>query len=247
MSCTCKLWARMGNQMFMISAVIGYAVKHKMDYFIPDKTIAPHVWPTYFPQFPKAPKFFEKMFIYKEAGHNYTEIPYNYSICLEGYFQSEKYFSHCRQDIVNAFQIPYKKAEGFVSIHVRRADYLQYADKHPPVTYEYIKEAVLMFIEKGYKSFVVCSDDLKWCRVMFKGLEVYGAVFSYSSTNDPIQDLALMSCCEHNIISNSSFSWWAGWLNQNEDKIVVAPKIWFGPGNAHLSTIDLLPESWITL
>lgn len=246
MSVTTKLWARVGNQMFMISAVIGYAVKHKMDYFIPDKTIAPHIWPTYFPQFPKVPKHLEIMFEYNEPAHEYTEIPFHPSICIEGYFQSEKYFSHCRPDILSAFQIPYKKIE-FVSIHVRRGDYLQYRDKHPPVTYEYIKEAVLMFIEKGYNSFVVCSDDIKWCRLMFKGLEVYGAVFTYSTTGDPILDLALMASCEHNICSNSSLSWWAYYLNQNPDKIGVMPEIWFGPGNSHLSTKDLYPEGIIKL
>lgn len=250
MSATCKLWAGMGNQMFMISAVIGYAKKHNMDYFIPQKTIAPNVWKACFNHFPKTfdpIKPFKGFYTYKEPEHSYSQIPYRPNITLEGFFQSEKYFSHCRQDILDAFQIPYKKLDGFVSIHVRRGDYLQYRDKHPPVTYEYIKEAVLFFIEKGYNSFVVCSDDLKWCRVMFKGLEIYGAAFTYSTTGDAIQDLALMSCCEHNIIANSSFSWWAAWLNQNPDKIVIAPKIWFGEGNAHLNTKDLIPDTWLKL
>lgn len=247
MSVTCKLWAGAGNQMFMISAVIGYAKKHGIDYFIPDKTIAPHVWPAIFTQFPKHPNKLERMFLYKEPEHSYNEIPYHESICIEGFFQSEKYFSPCREDIIDAFQIPYKRLDGFVSIHVRRGDYLRYADKHPVVTYEYISESVKYFIDLGYKSFIVCSDDIKWCRINLKPLELYGAVFTFSTTNDPIPDLSLMSCCEHNIIANSSFSWWSAWLNQNPEKIVIAPKIWFGKGNEHLSTKDILPESWIKL
>jgi hypothetical protein len=53
-----------------------------------------------------------------------------------------------------------------------------------------------------------------------------------------------MSRCEHNIISNSSFSWWGAWLNRNPKKIVVAPAQWFGPGNAHLPEHDIIPKDW---
>lgn len=246
MSCTNKLFAQLGNQMFMISAVIGYARKHNMPYFIPDRTIAPHIWPTYFNQFPKG-KTTPDYFNYKEPEHSYSEIPYHENIIIEGYFQSERYFSHCRQEIIDAFQIPYKKLDGFVSIHVRRGDYLNYPDKHPVVTMKYITDAVMSFIDMGYKSFVVCSDDIKWCRENFKPLQAEGAIFSFSAGHTPIEDLAMMSCCEHNIIANSSFSWWAAWLNQNHEKIVIAPKVWFGSGNSHLSIADLIPEGWIKL
>jgi Glycosyl transferase family 11 len=245
---TTRLIGRMGNQMFQIASAIGYATKHKMPYWIPKQSINERIWPAFFKHFPGEPEEYHKYFMYKEPEHSYTEIPFHQDIMLEGYFQSEKYFDHCRPYIINAFQIPYKKLEGFVSIHVRRGDYVtQFPDKHPAVTFEYIKEAVLLMIEKGYKDFVVCSDDLKWCRTMFKALELYGAVFSYSAGHEPIEDLAMMSCCEHNIISNSSFSWWSAWLNQNPDKIVIAPKIWFGKGNDNLSTKDICPESWIKL
>lgn len=243
---TCKLWAQTGNQMFMLSAMLGYAKKHNMDFFAPPTTIAPNVWPTYFPQFPtqRCPPHY---FTYKEPDHSYNEIPFHEHIQLEGYFQSEKYFSDYRQDILDAFQIPYKRLDGFVSIHVRRGDYLQFTDKHPPVSYEYISAAVKYFIELGFKSFVVCSDDIKWCRIQFKPLELFGAVFSYSTGHGPIEDLAMMSCCVHNIISNSTFSWWSAWLNQNPEKIVIAPKIWFGPRNSNLSDVDIVPETWIKM
>lgn len=244
MAVTCRLWAGMGNQMFMLAAGIGYAKKHNMDFFAPRLTIAPHIWKTHFPQFPAqdCPIHYH---LYKEPDHSYNEIPFHKFICLEGYFQSEKYFSHCREEIIKAFQIPYKKLEGYVSIHVRRGDYLHYPDRHPVVTIDYLRESILFMAEKGYKSFVVCSDDIPWCKKNFSGVE--GATFSYSNNNDHYKDLSLMSCCEHNIIANSTFSWWGAWLNQNPDKIVIAPKRWFGPGNDHLNTKDLIPESWIKL
>lgn len=243
---TTKLWAGVGNQLFMLSAMIGYAKKHNMNFFAPPATIAPHVWKTYFPQFPtqQCPRHY---FTYKEPEHCFNEIPFHENIQLEGFFQSEKYFSHCRQDILNAFQIPYKKLDGFVTMHIRRGDYLNFPDKHPVVTYEYISEAVKHFISFGFKSFVVCSDDIKWCRVQLKPLELFGAVFSFSSGNGPIEDLALLSCGQHFIGSNSSFSWWAYYLNQNPDKIGIFPETWFGPGNSHLSTKDIYPEGVIKL
>lgn len=246
MSCTCRLWAGLGNNAFMIAATIGYAKKHGMDYFIPDRSIAPNIWPVHFNHFPKG-KVRPHYFRYKEPEHSYNEIPHHVDIEIEGYFQSEKYFNHCRQDILDAFQFPYKKADGFVSLHVRRGDYLKYPDKHPVITYDYISAAVKYFMERGYNSFVVCSDDIAWCRHNLKPLELFGAVFTYSTEKEAINDLILMSCCEHNIIANSSFSWWSAWVNQNPEKIVIAPEIWFGEGNSHLSTKDLIPESWIKL
>lgn len=244
---TCRLMGRLGNQMFQIAATIGYSNKHDIPYWIPRRSMAEHIWPAYFKHFPKEPEQFVKYVEYKEPNHHYDEIPKWTNVILEGFFQSEKYFKDYRQNIIDAFQVPYKKLDGFVSIHIRRGDYLQYADKHPPVTYEYISEAVKYFIDLGYSSFVVCSDDIQWCRKNLKPLELFGAIFSFSNEKEPMADIALMSCCEHNIIANSSFSWWAGWLNQNTEKIVIAPEQWFGPGNEHLNTKDLIPESWLKL
>jgi hypothetical protein len=238
---------RLGNQIFQIANCIAYARKHNIPYWIPQRSMAEHIWPAYFKHFPKEPEVFIKYIEYKEPEFTYSEIPKYNNVILEGFFQSEKYFKEYRQDIIDAFQIPYKKIDGFVSLHIRRGDYLQYADKHPPISYEYISEAVKYFFDLGYTSFVVCSDDIKWCRIQLKPLELFGAVFSFSSEKEPIADLALMSCCTHNIIANSSFSWWSAWLNQNPDKIVVAPSLWFGPGNDHLKISDLLPEEWIKM
>lgn len=244
---TTKLIGRLGNQIFQIATVIGYAKKHSMPYCIPQRSINENIWPAFFKHFPTEPNRFIPYNDYKEPSHSYNEIPKFQNIRLEGFFQSEKYFSDYRQDIINAFQIPYKKLDGFVSIHVRRGDYLDMQDKHPVITYEYISEAVKHFIGLGYKSFVVCSDDIKWCKIQLKPLELYGAVFSYSAGHGPIEDLAMMACCEHNICSNSSFSWWAYWLNRNPDKIGIMPKVWFGPGNSHLSDVDIYPEGVIKL
>lgn len=243
---TTKLWAGMGNQMFMIATVLGYAKKHGMNYFLPPTTIAPNIWKTYFPQFQtqRCPPHY---FTYKEPKHSYSEIPKKEFIQIEGYFQTARYFDHCKDFVIDSFQIPYKKMDGYVSIHIRRGDYLLYPDKHPVVTIEYVTEAVKFFLEKGYKNFIICSDDIHWCRVQMKQLEQMGAELQFSSNRDHYSDLALLSCAEHQICSNSSYSWWGYFLNRNPYKIGIMPEVWFGPGNSHLEILDLYPEGIIKM
>lgn len=244
---TCKLVGRTANQIIQIANVIAYAKRHDLPYNIPQRTVAPNVWAASFSHFP-VDNYPYPYFDYKQPSFRYEEIPFRKHIRMDGFFQSFKFFDDQRQAVLDAFQFPYKMA-GFVSIHVRRGDYLTYATKHPPITYEYISEAVKKMLAMGYNSFVVCSDDIKWCRENLSPLELYGAVFTYSSQNDAMSDFLILSCCEHNIIANSSFSLMAAWFNQNPDKIVISPHEdnWFGPDNKHLDVSDLIPEQWIRI
>ena len=85
--------------------------------------------------------------------------------------------------------------------------------------------------------FLVFSDDIEWCKSNIKANYI-----EYVQYDENI-DLILMSKCDHNIISNSSFSWWAAWLNKNENKIIKYPNIWFGKDGPQ-DTFDLIPNSW---
>jgi hypothetical protein len=93
------------------------------------------------------------------------------------------------------------------------------------------------------KTIILFSNDIDWCK---KNLILDGKELIYIENNFDYIDLWMMSLCENNIIANSSFSWWGAWLNKNNNKIVVAPKKWFGNALQH-NTKDLYPEKWIVI
>jgi hypothetical protein len=127
-----------------------------------------------------------------------------------------------------------------VGLHVRRADYVGLSQAFVPLSIDYYRAAMRLFPADSH--FVVFSDDPAWCREGFKGERV-----EVMSGNPGYADLYLMAACRHQIIANSSFSWWAGYLNGNPDKRVVAPKAWFGPALSRNDTRDLLPAGWVTI
>ena len=169
---------------------------------------------------------------------------------FKGYFQTEKYFKHIEdelrqllkfksdiQETANAL-LP-KTTNELVSIHLRRGDYIGLEDFHPVCSPDYYNAASQEFMDKDY-NFVIFSDDIKYCKSFFGEQEN----ISYINNIDPYVDLCLMSMCNHNIIANSSFSWWAAWLNSNPNKKVIAPQQWFGSAYHYQNTNDLYCEGW---
>lgn len=230
---TCKLRGGLGNQMFQIGATIGLAKKHGVDFFIPrmteDNDI--RVNSNYMGRFQHLPQLRDsnkQLHVYNEPSFGYNEIPYCDGICLNGYFQSEKYFDHCRQDIIEAFS-PITRGLGyeigFCSIHVRRGDYLNLSDYHTNLTMDYYTKAIEYIKQNtSIKKFMIFSDDIAWCKENFIGNE-----FNFCTNGNEIEEMSIMTnYCIHHIIANSSFSWWGSWLGAHEDKIIVAPQKWFG-------------------
>jgi len=189
--------------------------------------------------------------IYEEPFYHYQKIPYrkHQDLVIRGYFQSYKYinrdlvldqFSFSPQ-ILNFLKSNYSEIQNsnYTSIHVRRGDYLKLPYKHPFCGLRYYKKAIKL-IGKNEK-FVVTSDDIQWCK---KHLKLSNVIFIENTS--PIIDMCIQSLCKNNIISNSSFSWWAAYLNKNNNKVVIAPSYWFG-FNFKVNTKDLLPESYIII
>jgi hypothetical protein len=175
---------------------------------------------------------------------NVFSIPDNKNII--GYYQTEKYFKHVENDLKNILSFKNKLSPYFiglntVSIHIRVGDYAGLQQFHPICSSEYYISALENFTDQEY-TFLIFSDDIEYTKNMFGDQDN----LIYIEGNDPYTDLQMMSLCNHNIIANSSFSWWAAWLNKNPNKKVVAPKNWFGPAYEGVhNTKDLYPESWI--
>jgi len=180
---------------------------------------------------------------------NYSELSYNnnFNYYLDGYWQSEKYFKNILDIIKNELKptdeilkkLNSQIKKNSVSLHVRRTDYINSNGFHPIQPIEYYNQA--LNIIGDYNQIIIFSDDIGWCK---NNLKYKNSIFIENQT--PIDDLWLMSLCEHNIIANSSFSWWGAWLNQNLDKKIVAPLNWFG-SSLGLNSSDIVPESWIKI
>lgn len=189
--------------------------------------------------------------IYVERAFHFNEIPQAQGLKIDGYFQSEKYFKQYEEEIKLLFKLPEGARDDLyaryasilqddpVAVHVRRGDYMNLQNIHPPCNPQFFRKAMKEF-PKGTK-FLIFSDDIEWCRKIFKRDN-----FMFVEGNADYEDLTLFSMCKNHILSNSTFGWWGAWLSSNEGKKVIAPKAWFGPGVAH-NTKDLIPEDWITI
>jgi hypothetical protein len=195
--------------------------------------------------------------VYREPHFKYAPIPYHRNMQISGYFQSQKYFIESEKSIRKLFTIvpEFKQSVanslqsflhfGYVncSIHVRRGDYATLPLHHPMLDMGYFSKAIdIIKSHEKYVNFYVFSDDIEWCRANFPNTENF--TFMEGTV---IGDFSAMSSCDHHIISNSSYSWWAAWLNPNRSKRVIAPKRWFGTALAHHDISDLLPPEWMTI
>ncbi|TBR19068.1 MAG: alpha-1,2-fucosyltransferase [Chitinophagaceae bacterium] len=207
--------------------------------------LTPHKWRTF----------------YKEKHFHFDKriLDFGKNIYLKGYFQSEQYFSSYKKqfqiDLIIKDEVLTKvkelgevlKISNSVSVHFRRGDFATKSETllyHGILEADYYLQAIEIIKSKiETPSFYFFSDDIQWVKENF---QLPGAVYvSENLSKNHIEDLYLMSCCRHNIIANSSFSWWGAWLNKNVDKIVIAPQHWFNKGPK--DTQDLIPDSWIKI
>ena len=182
--------------------------------------------------------------------------------CLDGYFQSEKYFINVSEQIrseltfkdalIGSDWVEVKKQiedSNSISLHFRRGDYVENPNTnkfHGVCSMDYYQNAVKAIVEKVENPhFFIFSDDIRWVIENFK--VNYPTVFVEKKDEDLHSDFQLMSHCKHHIIANSSYSWWAAWLSNNKGKIIIVPEKWFADTEKQNKAIDLLPSKWIKL
>jgi hypothetical protein len=263
---------RFGNQLFQFASTIGIARKMGYDVFFPKSNISngiPDKNADNKPFIAKLDivdcfdiddKYFSNNIVVNsqvsERFFHFDEQLFNINdnVNIDGYLQSEKYFEHCKDEIIDVLKIkPYfieianellpKTDKELVAIHIRRGDYVHISDYHSLNGVEFVNSAVERLGNKDKYHFVVCSDDAKWCE------EIWGSDenFTVIKSNSSYIDFAIMTLCDHFIISNSSFSWWGSYLSKNPDKIVIAPKNWFGPKATNNDTTDLYRSDMIII
>ena len=181
---------------------------------------------------------------------------------IDGYWQSEKYWTGyedvIRRELSLNVELSRETRElaekisgcNSVSVHFRRGDYVASAatmDYHGICSLEYYAAAVnrIAETEKNIELFIF-SDEPEWCRENFKP-EYPMHFITHTASERDYEDIWLMSRCRHNIIANSSFSWWGAWLCNNPDKIVIAPRRWVVGNNTNKHVQDLIPENWIRI
>lgn len=269
-----QLIGGLGNQLFQYAAAKVLALETKQKFFIDVSQFESYKLHNYalnhFNVISKTYKkpnrylrkiksFYQKYTFYKEKDFGYNPDLINLKgdiIFLEGYFQSEKYFIKYEKEIREDFELrtslkkdtkaAIAKIESVnsVSIHIRRGDYLNNS-LHNTSKDEYYDIALEIIQSKiSNPVFFVFSDDMDWVKANFSTKqETIFIDFNDASTN--FEDLKLMASCKHNIIANSSFSWWGAWLNTNPEKIVIAPKLWFNDDS--INTNDIIPTSWVKI
>jgi len=267
------LMGGLGNQLFQIFTVIAYALEHKTPFkFKYSETLKSGIErPTYWNSFLKNLKSSTtindaelKFPILREKGFEYTEIQHiKQNFMLYGYYQSYKYFEKNYNSIKRLIQlnkqqeqILEKYTEYFtnkhtISLHFRVGDYKHIQNCHPLMPINYYINSIKYIVDKTNREkwnilYFCQQEDNTIVNSNIQNLKVVFPEVIFTKVDDDIDDwkqMLLMSCCKHNIIANSTFSWWGAYFNDNADKIVCYPNMWFGPALKH-NTKDLFPNTW---
>lgn len=266
---TIELMGGLGNQLFQIITLMEYSKKCNQPFLLKKVTSLSGqyvtrgvYWDNLFKKLQDnlidTPNC-DNYILLKEKGFNYQELPLtNMDTKLYGYFQSYKYFEeHCR-DILNFLNFDeYKKnlaknyKQDFISLHFRVGDYVKLQNAHPLMSYNYYCNAIEYIINQTNKDdwtiLYFCEEaDIIYVLDKINKIQKKFPKINFTKVDSKLMDweqMLLMSMGNHNIIANSSFSWWGAYLNNNNNKIVCYPNKWFGKDIKH-DTSDLFPPTW---
>ena len=269
----------LGNQLFQIFNLISYCLKYKIPFYFQNKKQERIDRPFYWDNFFKSLKPFvrdnnENMPIYKEQDFHYNELlsfnQINKQFAFVGYFQSYKYFNENYEQIIKFIRLREQQEsikkkyieydfENIISLHFRIGDYKNLQQHHPLTKVEYYVKAIKYIIKVTERNnwkilYFYEEQDYEQVNENIKGIKLETELenINFIPINTKIVDyeqILLMSLCQHNIIANSSFSWWGAYFNKNSSKIICHPdpNNWFGPSQGNKKMDDLLPNTWINV
>lgn len=273
---SCKLVGGLGNQLFIIFACISFSILHNQNYCFEDseKTIGCTFRTTYWkslfdkliPYLLSSNSLPPTDITIKENNY-FNNLTENKNVLLNDYFQSDKYFKNNYSTIMELLDIENKKKtllnenkfysqkmiDKCISIHFRMGDYIKLQDYHNILTIEYYKKAleyILLKIDFNpiFLYFYEVQNEVQVNEIILSLKNDFPKCI-FQKIDESLLDweqLLLMSCCKHNIIANSTFSWWGAYFNSYTDKIVCYPSQWFGPKNKYCID-DLFPENWVKI
>lgn len=257
-----QLGGRLGNQFFQVAAGLSLAWDNDAEAIFPDliaksgDNIAKN-FQLFFStlRHDQLYRYCTNKYIEPKEG-GYFKINFENRMLLGGYFQSEKYFAHYKQEIKELFapseEVKQYLIENFravlehpftVGMHIRAYgnEDPNLLEHFPQQSFKYFKNAAKRFGEDAL--FIIFSDDIDYAK---KLLKKFKRPHIFITGNTYLHDFYLLSSCKHQVISSSTFGWWAAYLNPNKEKVVVCPDPWFVETSYHKSE-DLLVEGWIPL
>jgi len=261
----------LGNQLFQIFAAIAYAIEHHEKLSFPlykaDVDSRPPYWDTILKRLKDGVDSnlkCETITKLMEEDFHYVPLPAKTNVMLVGYFQSYKYFDKHYEAIYKKLNFKmeqeivrtkYLTLDNTISLHFRIGDYTTLQLHHNILKDDYYTNAISEIIRRTNKSdwniiyFCEAKDNIPVKQRMRKIKKNFPDLTFYKAEDNMMdwEQLLLMSCSDHNIIANSAFSWWAAYLNQNDNKVVCYPKVWFGAANHKKKTKDLCPTSWVCI
>jgi hypothetical protein len=199
-----------------------------------------------------------------EAGFHYTPLHKKDGIILYGYFQSYKYFNAHAESIYKKLNLKmeqemiktkYLTLTESISLHFRIGDYMDVQLHHPLLKDDYYIKAIQEIMKRTQRNnwdiIYFCEEkDNQAVKQRLYKIKKHFPELSFHKASDEMKDweqMLLMSCSNHNIIANSTFSWWGAYLNPNPNKLICYPSTWFGYANKDKSVVDMFPPSWIKI
>jgi hypothetical protein len=269
---TIEIQGGLGNQLFQVFTLIATSLDNKIPFFFmhidrPSRSDRPFYWNTIFCEIAKfIKKDLRVKYVYKEPHFHFKPVPIScdsyLNLALYGYFQSPKYFDHHKHSIIKLLKLKDKQQsvikkfdDGFfghcVSVHFRIGDYVKVQHIHPVLGLSYYTKSiqkliddtgendwqVLYFYETQNQDII--DNHIKQLRQEFPMCQFVGIRSDLSDW----EQLLAMSLCKHNIIANSTFSWWGAYLNEKKGSYVYYPEKWFAEGSCN-RTDDLFPCQW---
>ncbi len=236
-----------GNIFFQIATASALAWDNDAEPYFPGLATLPTLYHHYFSRCKITPPN-EEISYHAGQTNDYSPIPYKPNMKTSGFFQSWKYFDHHRNRLLSLFA-PIKKDIGYIekkfrdllnspnTVGIQIRYYMEEAPSFAQFGRDYFEKAMNLFPKSSV--FIVSSNNINFAK---NEVPTDGRHVIFLEGEYPYIDFHLLTRCKHNIITNSTFGWWAAYLNQNPDKIVVCPAHWFGGYYP-----DIYPDSWIQI